>query len=269
MQFFLSLLLDADFRRCRARGHRRQPPPDRHAAARSGDRDGFALLSELLDDPSRAAEPLAMDLPEGLGLTKPSPGPHWTRGDLIAGNRLKFELFRRFGALPAAGDRHLAEFFAGFLTEESGWGGRWGVRLTTIAERESWQAARTAAELEEMLAPPRSRRLPSGELVAASIDSLLTGHARHLPLNLPNAGQCPDLPDAAVVESICTVDGDGIRGRDRGGRPAGARRAAPPRRRGPGAHGRGRGHGGPGRGARGDARGSPRRPHRLRVPRRG
>ena len=155
-----------------------------------------------------------MDLPEGLGLTKPGPGPHWTRGDLIAGNRLKFELFRRFGALPAAGDRHLAEFFPGFLTEASGWGGRWGVRLTTIEEREAWQGT-YRKELHRMLAEPEVSRMPSGELVAAAIDSVITGHPRHLPLNVPNTGQCPDLPDAAVVESICTVDADGIRGRDR------------------------------------------------------
>ena len=213
MQFFLSLLLDADFRDVHVEitGVNHLPVITRCSV---GDRDGFAMLTELLDDPGRAREQLAMDLPEGLGLTKPGSGPHWTRGDLIAGNRLKFELFRRFGALPAAGDRHLAEFFPGFLTEESGWGGRWGIRLTTIAERESWQGT-YRQELDRMLADPEISRMPSGELVAAAIDSLLTDHPRHLPLNLPNAGQCPDLPEAAVVESICTVDGVGIRGRDR------------------------------------------------------
>jgi alpha-galactosidase len=46
------------------------------------------------------------------------------------------------------------------------------------------------------------------------IDSLVTGTHRELPLNLPNAGQCPDLPEDAVVESICVVDSDGMRGRD-------------------------------------------------------
>ena len=49
---------------------------------------------------------------------------------------MKFELFERFGVLPGAGDRHLVEFFPGFLTEESEWGKRWGVALTTIADRE-------------------------------------------------------------------------------------------------------------------------------------
>jgi alpha-galactosidase len=60
----------------------------------------------------------------------------------------------------------------------------------------------------------------SGELVAPVIDSLLTGTRRELPLNLPNTGQCPDLPADAVVESICVVDGDGMRGRDTARAPA-------------------------------------------------
>ncbi|HUA94680.1 MAG TPA: hypothetical protein VMB82_04050, partial [Acidimicrobiales bacterium] len=54
----------------------------------------------------------------------------------------------------------------------------------------------------------------SGELPAPVIDSLVTGVPREVPVNIPNAGQCPDLPVDAVVESICVVDGDGVRGRD-------------------------------------------------------
>ena len=216
LQFFLVLLLDADFRdiHLEVTGVNHLPVV---TSCRIGDRDGFAMLRELLADPERAREPLAIDLPEGIGLRKPSPGEHWTRGDLIAGNQLKFELFRHFGALLAAGDRHLAEFFPGFLTEESDWGGRWGVHLTTIEERERHEGGHRA-ELDEMLAAPEVSRLPSGELVAATIDSLVTGRPRSMPLNLPNAGQCPDLPADVVVESICTVDADGIRGRDRAGR---------------------------------------------------
>jgi len=52
------------------------------------------------------------------------------------------------------------------------------------------------------------------------IDSFLRGKARHLPLNLPNAGQCPDLPEDAVVESMVTASGDGLAGRDHGRAPA-------------------------------------------------
>ena len=60
----------------------------------------------------------------------------------------------------------------------------------------------------------------SGELVAPVIDSLVTGTHRELPVNLPNTGQCPDLPLEAVVESICVVDGDGMTGRDAAHAPA-------------------------------------------------
>ena len=51
----------------------------------------------------------------------------------MANWRLKLELFERFGVLPGAGDRHLAEFFPNFITDESGWGERWGFGLTSIA----------------------------------------------------------------------------------------------------------------------------------------
>ena len=56
------------------------------------------------------------------------------------------------------------------------------------------------------------------------IDSLVTGTHRELPLNLPNKGQCPDLPEDAVVEAICVVDSDGMRGRDT---PAASRPRSP------------------------------------------
>ncbi len=217
LQFFLSLLLEVDFRTIdlEITGVNHLPIVTRCTI---GTADGFAMLRDLLDDPDRAGEPLAIDLPEGLGLVKPTPGP-WTKGDLIAANQLKFALFRRFGALPGAGDRHVAEFFPGFLTADSDWGARWGIHLTTIADRERWQG-RHQAELDAMFAAPEISRMPSGELVTAAIDSLITGHRRALPLNLPNTGQCPDLPADAVVESICTVDGDGMRGRDSAMAPA-------------------------------------------------
>ena len=62
--------------------------------------------------------------------------------------------------------------------------------------------------------------MPSGEMVAPMIDSFLRDKPRHFPLNLPNAGQCPDLPADVVVESMCTADGDGLAGRDQAHAPA-------------------------------------------------
>jgi alpha-galactosidase/6-phospho-beta-glucosidase family protein len=57
-------------------------------------------------------------------------------------------------------------------------------------------------------------RWPSGELAAPLIASIVNGTMRHLPVNLPNRGQVPDLPADAVVECIGNVDADGVRARD-------------------------------------------------------
>ena len=75
VRLFLALLLDVEFRDVDLEvcGVNHLPIVTRCTI---GDRDGFAMLMALLDDPSRASERLAMDLPAGLGLSKPGPGPH-------------------------------------------------------------------------------------------------------------------------------------------------------------------------------------------------
>lgn len=211
-RFTLSLLLDADFRDIdlQITGVNHLPVITDFTFA---GRNGFDALRELVADPTRAADPLAFDLPEDFGSPRAGSGGQWTRGDLLRRNQLKLELFDRFGVLPAAGDRHLAEFFPGFLTEASGWGDRWGINLTSIEDRERSQAGHVA-DLEALIAAPEVSAMPSGELVAPLIDSLENGRPRNFPLNIPNQGQCPDLPADVVVESVCTADGDGVRGRD-------------------------------------------------------
>jgi alpha-galactosidase len=129
-------------------------------------------------------------------------------------NQLKLELLDRYGALPGAGDRHVAEFFPWVLTDGSEWGKHWGVYLTSIVDRENMEAY-YRDEIQEII--DGDKPVPawqSGEMVAPIIDSLTTGTRRELPLNLPNAGQAPYLPDDVVVETMCVVDRDGIRGRD-------------------------------------------------------
>ncbi len=213
MQFMLSLMLDSPFFDVNptVAGVNHLPFI---TSLDVGGEDGFAMLRDLVEHADeRGREPLAMSLPDGIGLEKSSEGPEWTKGDLLAGHRVKLELFARFGVLPAAGDRHLVEFFPGFLTEESGWGERWGVKLTSIDEREYW-ANRYREDLDEMLASSEVSAMPSGEMVAPIIVCHREGKPGNFPLNLPNRGQVPDLPDGVVVESMGVVDAAGPRGRD-------------------------------------------------------
>jgi len=174
--------------------------------------DGFELLAELVEELG------------GLDALAPAPGQPeaepFSKLDFARRHLLKLTLLDRWGALLGANDRHLAEFMPGVLTEKSGWGASWGIELTPIARREEHQEG-YVAEVDAVLAGKEELATwDSGELVAPVIDSLVTGTHRELPLNLPNAGQCPDLPANAVVEAICVVDGDGMRGRDVAPAPA-------------------------------------------------
>jgi len=174
--------------------------------------DGFALLAETVDELG------------GLGALapvagRPEPEP-FTKLDFATRHLLKLAILERQGALPAANDRHLAEFVPGILTERSAWGEAWGIELTPISRRQEHQE-QYIAEVDRVLdGTDELETWDSGELVAPVIDSLVTGTRREVPLNLPNAGQVPDLPPDVVVESMCVVDGDGMRGRDAARPPA-------------------------------------------------
>ncbi len=212
-QFILSLLLDVGFMDITATVAGVNHLPFIAALDVAG-QDGLELLRDLVDDiDRRGSEPLAMELPDGLVSGAHLGRSPTTKGELLSTQRLKVELFRRYGVLPGAGDRHVAEFFPGFLTEESHWGERWGVSLTTIEQREGHQAEHIA-DLEAMLASSDVSNMPSGELVAAIIACRINDTPGRFPLNLPNAGQVADLPEDVTVESMGIVDRAGMRGAD-------------------------------------------------------
>jgi alpha-galactosidase len=212
--FVLSLLLECDMRKMRLEIGGVNHLPIITKCEVEG-KDGLAMLADMLEhEEDVRKEPLAFNFAEMMGHEAVSEGGEWTKAQLLDLNRVKFDIFRRTGALPGAGDRHLVEFFSGFLTEASHWGLDWGVQLTDMAERERWQG-RHIADFEETLAATEISRMPSGEMVAGLIDSRMRDNPRDYPVNIANAGQCPDLPDGVVVESMCTVDASGVHGRDR------------------------------------------------------
>jgi alpha-galactosidase len=216
-QFALSLLLDAGF-----------PDLDfelvgvNHlpifTSLRVNGEDAFDRLRALLADPDGLGEE-HVTLPPGLGGEAASLAGGIRKRDILEHHKVKFALFERFAVLPGAGDRHLVEFFPGFLTEESGWGKRWGVVLTTIADRES-DADAYKKEFAKMRASGEVSTMPSGEMVAPMIDAFLRNRPHAFPLNLPNSGQAPDLPPDVVVEAMCVADARGLHPRDQTRLPA-------------------------------------------------
>jgi alpha-galactosidase len=213
LQFWLSLVFDADMRQIdpTVAGVNHLPLV---TSLRIGDDDGFAMLREVLDHPDQLeGQPVWMAPPAGSHWRKIDPGRDWTKADIVANNRVKLEVFRHLGVLPGSADTHVAEFFPWFVTSASDQGRAWGIHHYGLAGH-SQDKADDTVWADELEAGGDIPRWSSGELVAPLIDGLVSGTARDLPANLPNAGQVTDLPAGVVVECMATVDGDGVRPRD-------------------------------------------------------
>jgi alpha-galactosidase len=123
---------------------------------------------------------------------------------------VKLTLFEQLGVLFGAGDRHVAEFFPGFLTEASERGRRYGVVLTTVDHREEMARLRRA-QVEYLAAGGCGEHRRSEEQLAPMMAALAGGPAGRFVVNVPNRGQVDNLPHDAVVECMAEVDPLGVR----------------------------------------------------------
>ena len=134
---------------------------------------------------------------------------NWMNSFLNCAHRVKFDLFRRSGAIAAAGDRHLAEFTAPWYTLNPETVKSWKFGLTPV----SWRIEDLGRRMK------RSDDLISGK---EKVELKASGEEGHLLLkailglgdmvsnvNIPNRGQIPNLPLGAVVET------NALFGRDR------------------------------------------------------
>ena len=123
---------------------------------------------------------------------------------------IKLTLFEQTGILFGAGDRHVAEFFPHFLTEATGYGERYGVRLTSIEQREELLRQRRA-RAEQFVAGAPEQLVRSDEQLAGVIAALSGGPPGRFVVNVPNRGQIDNLPRDAVVECIAEIGPLGVR----------------------------------------------------------
>ena len=71
-------------------------------------------------------------------------------------NYLKLSMLERWGVIPAAGDRHLAEFVPSILTEDIGWGAGLGRAPHARCRTASSDQADFIAKVERQLAGHRA-----------------------------------------------------------------------------------------------------------------
>lgn len=132
---------------------------------------------------------------------------------------LKWHLFETFGLLPAAGDRHLAEFFPHFLTDRTNRGADYGIELTTVEHRRAIAAWRRDWLQRVVTGKEVVPLVPSGEAVADVICGLESGGEHLQIVNLPNEGQVANLPRDAVVETMGRISRDRAEGVESGELP--------------------------------------------------
>jgi len=123
---------------------------------------------------------------------------------------VKLTLFEQLGVLFGAGDRHVAEFFPGFLTEASEWGKRYGVVLTSVDQRAEMVRLRRV-QIEYLLNAGAETLRHSDEQLAQVLAALAGGPSGRFIVNVPNQGQIDNLPRDAVVECIAEIDALGVR----------------------------------------------------------
>ena len=135
---------------------------------------------------------------------------NWMNNTFACAHRVKFDLFRRYGLIAAAGDRHLAEFTPETYLTSPETVQHWMYGLTTV----DWRVN----DLHNRLA--RAARLVSGEEDMGLDGSGEEGHLLMKALlgmgnlisnvNVPNRGQIPHLPLGAVVETNALFSRDRI-----------------------------------------------------------
>lgn len=138
---------------------------------------------------------------------------NWANSTFECAHRVKMDLFRRYGLIAAAGDRHLAEFMPGdeYLKDPETVKS-WKFGLTTVEWRRNQlrerleQSRRLAAGEEEI------ELKPTGEEGILLIKSLCGLTRMVSNVNIPNTGsQIVNLPVGAVVETNAVFERDAIR----------------------------------------------------------
>ena len=139
------------------------------------------------------------------------PLAHRGTNPFLYGNKVKMDLFRQFGALGAAGDRHLVEFMDGRLyLADKDVPERWLYHLTPVDYRRADQ--RRKIEEAEALADDRKplELKQSDEELIAFMKALLGLGPVVSNANVVNRGQMQEAPLGSVVETFCTFDQDSV-----------------------------------------------------------
>ncbi|WP_020618421.1 hypothetical protein [Paenibacillus daejeonensis] len=136
---------------------------------------------------------------------------NWLNDHFASAQRVKFDLFRKYGVIAAAGDRHLAEFMPhSWYLKDKETVHSWKFGLTTVDWRKS-NKVRLEEQGSKLASGEEAFELkPTGEEGVEMIKALLGMTELVTNVNMPNTGQMDDLPLGAVVETNAVFGRDAV-----------------------------------------------------------
>lgn len=135
---------------------------------------------------------------------------NWMNSTFACAQRVKFDLFRNYGLIAAAGDRHLAEFMPPIYLKDPETVHHWKFGLTTVDYRMDDLHKRIEKSKKLLSAQEDLAKEPSGEEGILLIKALV-GLTRVVSnVNIPNYGQINNLPLGALVETNALFERDHI-----------------------------------------------------------
>jgi alpha-galactosidase len=127
---------------------------------------------------------------------------HWMNSSFACAQRVKLDLFKRYGSIAAAGDRHLAEFMPGKMyLANPDTAHEWMFDLTSVAWRKDDLKKRLEKSKRLVSGEEKFEIKKTGEEGVHMMQAICGERTLVSNVNLPNIGQAPDLPIGAVVET--------------------------------------------------------------------
>ena len=132
------------------------------------------------------------------------------QGYFTSTRQVQYDLFRRYGVLAAAGDRHLSEFVPFYLRDEKTMH-RWGVKLTPFSYRITRYTTAPDGFRKRLRDKTPFNLEQSNEEAVRQIKAILGMENFRSNVNLPNVGQIEGLPKDAVVETNAYFTNDSVK----------------------------------------------------------
>ena len=139
-------------------------------------------------------------------------GDDWIHvGPFGSAERVKLDLFKRFGIIAAAGDRHLVEFLPhDWYMKDKAMIESWRFFLTPVSLRKQIKQNGNASAERIAQGIEAVQISSSGEEGIAQLKALLGLTNLMTNINMPNTGQIPNLPLGHVVETNAVFQRDNI-----------------------------------------------------------